>query len=165
MVKRLDYGPWGSTRALKTRCCKGNSVTSDSVTARLADTTDLVQKSIGSYRATIGGRWESEMTAIAERPHVVIAGAGFAGLYAARSLRTAPVRVTIVEAERFDLPEKFCIGLSALQPCNRDTRHMDTDRYRLVHKILSSKDSTNLTRSILNETIFESPQHLIKRPK
>ena len=43
------------------------------------------------------------MTAIAERPHVVIAGAGFAGLYAARSLRTAPVRVTIVDRQNHHL--------------------------------------------------------------
>ncbi len=73
------------------------------MTARLADTTDLVQKTIGSYSAAIGGRWENEMTAIAERPHVVIAGAGFAGLYAARSLRTAPVRVTIVDRRNHHL--------------------------------------------------------------
>jgi hypothetical protein len=70
-----------------------------------------------------------------------------------------------VEAAGFDLPKKFCISSAALQPRNRDTRHMDTDRYRLVHKMLSSKDSTNLTESILNQTIFELPQHLSKRAK
>ena len=70
-----------------------------------------------------------------------------------------------VEAGRFDLPEKFCLGLAALQPCNRDTRHMDTDRYRLVHKSFSSKDAANLARSILNSPIFKLPQHLSKRTK
>ena len=70
-----------------------------------------------------------------------------------------------VEAGSFDLLKKFCISLAALQPRNRDTRHMDTDRYRPVHNIPSSKGSTNLTRSILNQTIFKLRQHLIKRAK
>ena len=43
------------------------------------------------------------MSATGERPHVVIAGAGFAGLYAARSLKTAPVRVTIVDRRNHHL--------------------------------------------------------------
>ena len=43
------------------------------------------------------------MSATGERPHVVIAGAGFAGLYAARSLKTAPVRVTIVDQQNHHL--------------------------------------------------------------
>ena len=40
------------------------------------------------------------MSATGERPHVVIAGAG---LYAARSLKTAPVRVTIVDRRNHHL--------------------------------------------------------------
>ena len=43
------------------------------------------------------------MSATGERPHVVIAGAGFSGLYAARSLKTAPVRVTIVDRRNHHL--------------------------------------------------------------
>ncbi|HBK75469.1 MAG TPA: FAD-dependent oxidoreductase [Gammaproteobacteria bacterium] len=43
------------------------------------------------------------MSTMVERPHVVIAGAGFAGLYAARSLKTAPVRVTIVDRQNHHL--------------------------------------------------------------
>ncbi len=36
-------------------------------------------------------------------PHVVILGGGFAGLYAARSLRSAPVRLTIVDRRNYHL--------------------------------------------------------------
>ena len=36
-------------------------------------------------------------------PHVVIVGAGFAGLYAARALRGAPVRVTVVDRRNHHL--------------------------------------------------------------
>ena len=43
------------------------------------------------------------MSATEERPHVVIAGAGFAGLYAERSLKIAPVRVTIVDRRNYHL--------------------------------------------------------------
>ncbi|MGB5658013.1 MAG: FAD-dependent oxidoreductase, partial [Thermoanaerobaculia bacterium] len=31
------------------------------------------------------------------RPHVVIVGGGFAGLYAAKALSRAPVRVTLID--------------------------------------------------------------------
>ena len=43
------------------------------------------------------------MSTMVEPPHVVIAGGGFAGLYAARSLRTAPVKVTIVDRRNHHL--------------------------------------------------------------
>ena len=36
-------------------------------------------------------------------PHVVIVGGGFGGLYAARSLRRTPVRVTLVDKRNFHL--------------------------------------------------------------
>src|SRR5947199_1801609 len=36
-------------------------------------------------------------------PHVVIVGGGFGGLYAARRLRRAPVRVTIIDRQNFHL--------------------------------------------------------------
>jgi hypothetical protein len=68
-----------------------------------------------------------------------------------------------VETRGLDLLEEFCIGLAAVQPCNRDTRHMDTDRYRLVHKLFPSNDSANLARSILNPPIFKVLQDLSKR--
>src|SRR5499433_625500 len=37
------------------------------------------------------------------RPHVVIVGGGFGGLYAARGLARAPVRVTIVDKHNYHL--------------------------------------------------------------
>jgi NADH dehydrogenase len=43
------------------------------------------------------------MNATADRPHVVIIGAGFAGLYAARALCRAPVRVTVVDRRNHHL--------------------------------------------------------------
>jgi NADH dehydrogenase len=35
--------------------------------------------------------------------HVVIVGGGFAGLYAAQSLRRAPVRITLIDRRNFHL--------------------------------------------------------------
>ncbi|HEY9013839.1 MAG TPA: NAD(P)/FAD-dependent oxidoreductase [Gemmatimonadales bacterium] len=52
------------------------------------------------------------------RPHVVILGGGFAGLYAARSLRSASVRVTLVDRRNHHLfqPMLYQVATAALNP-------------------------------------------------
>lgn len=52
------------------------------------------------------------------RPHVVIVGGGFAGLYAARSLRRAPVRITLVDRRNHHLfqPLLYQVATAALSP-------------------------------------------------
>ena len=52
------------------------------------------------------------------RPDVVILGGGFAGLYAARSLRSAPVRVTLVDRRNHHLfqPMLYQVATAALNP-------------------------------------------------
>jgi NADH dehydrogenase len=51
-------------------------------------------------------------------PHVVIVGAGFAGLYAARALRRAPARVTIVDRRNHHLflPLLYQVATAGLNP-------------------------------------------------
>ncbi len=51
-------------------------------------------------------------------PHVVIVGAGFAGLYAARALRKAPVRVTVLDRKNHHLfqPLLYQVATAALSP-------------------------------------------------
>jgi NADH dehydrogenase len=51
-------------------------------------------------------------------PHVVILGAGFGGLYAARALRGAPVRVTVVDRRNHHLfqPMLYQVATAALSP-------------------------------------------------
>jgi NADH dehydrogenase len=41
------------------------------------------------------------MTTTARVPHVIVIGAGFAGLRAVRSLRNAPVRVTLIDRHNY----------------------------------------------------------------
>ncbi len=56
-----------------------------------------------------------------ERTHrVVIVGGGFGGLYAARSLRHAPVRVTLVDRRNFHLfqPLLYQVATGGLSPAN-----------------------------------------------
>ena len=53
-----------------------------------------------------------------ETPHVVILGGGFAGLYAARRLSRAPVRVTLVDRRNHHLfqPMLYQVATAALNP-------------------------------------------------
>ena len=55
---------------------------------------------------------------IAEKPHVVIIGAGFAGLEAARALDGAPVRITLIDKENFHLfqPLLYQVATAGLSP-------------------------------------------------
>jgi NADH:ubiquinone reductase (H+-translocating) len=54
------------------------------------------------------------------RPHVVIVGGGFGGLSAARSLRRAPVRVTLVDRRNHHLfqPLLYQVATAALSPAD-----------------------------------------------
>ena len=51
-------------------------------------------------------------------PHVVIVGAGFAGLYTAQGLADAPVRITVVDRENHHLfqPMLYQVATAALSP-------------------------------------------------
>jgi NADH dehydrogenase len=51
-------------------------------------------------------------------PHVVIVGGGFAGLYAAKALKDAPVRVTVVDRRNHHLfqPMLYQVATAALNP-------------------------------------------------
>lgn len=52
------------------------------------------------------------------RPHVVILGAGFGGLYAARELQNAPVRVTVIDRRNHHLfqPLLYQVATAGLSP-------------------------------------------------
>src|SRR5438477_1366094 len=54
------------------------------------------------------------------RQHVVIVGGGFGGLQAARSLRRAPVQVTLLDRRNFHLfqPLLYQIATGGLSPAN-----------------------------------------------
>ena len=56
----------------------------------------------------------------AQLPHVVIIGGGFGGLYAARALRHAPVRVTVVDRRNYHLfqPLLYQVATAALSPAD-----------------------------------------------
>jgi NADH dehydrogenase len=53
-----------------------------------------------------------------EQPKVVIVGGGFAGLYAAKGLRNAPVQVTLVDRRNHHLfqPMLYQVATAALNP-------------------------------------------------
>ena len=52
------------------------------------------------------------------RPHVVIIGGGFAGLYCAKALRSAPVRITLIDRHNHHLfqPMLYQVATAALSP-------------------------------------------------
>ncbi len=53
-------------------------------------------------------------------PHVVIVGGGFGGLYAAKSLRNAPVKVTLIDKRNFHLfqPLLYQVATGSLSPAD-----------------------------------------------
>ena len=53
-----------------------------------------------------------------ERPHVVIVGAGFGGLKAARTLAGGPVRVTVVDRRNYHLfqPLLYQVATAGIEP-------------------------------------------------
>jgi len=55
---------------------------------------------------------------VSAQPHIVILGAGFGGLYAAKHLKRAPARVTIVDRRNFHLfqPLLYQVATAALNP-------------------------------------------------
>ncbi|HSK18772.1 MAG TPA: NAD(P)/FAD-dependent oxidoreductase [Longimicrobiales bacterium] len=55
-----------------------------------------------------------------DTPHVVIVGGGFAGLDAARALRKAPVRVTVIDRRNFHLfqPLLYQVATASLSPAD-----------------------------------------------
>ncbi|MBI2883165.1 MAG: NAD(P)/FAD-dependent oxidoreductase [Candidatus Methylomirabilis oxyfera] len=57
---------------------------------------------------------------VQDRPHVVIAGAGFGGLYAARSLKDADVRVTVIDRRNYHLfqPLLYQVATAGLSPAD-----------------------------------------------
>jgi NADH:ubiquinone reductase (H+-translocating) len=60
------------------------------------------------------------MTATEQRPRVVLVGSGFGGLAAARALRRAPVRITIVDRSNHHLfqPLLYQVATAALSPAD-----------------------------------------------
>ncbi|HEU4698973.1 MAG TPA: NAD(P)/FAD-dependent oxidoreductase [Gemmatimonadales bacterium] len=68
------------------------------------------------------GRTEMDRDAVRHagdpRPHVVIIGGGFAGIYAARALAQAPVRITLVDRRNHHLfqPMLYQVATAALSP-------------------------------------------------
>src|SRR4029077_15949025 len=60
----------------------------------------------------------AEMAMTADRPRVVIIGGGFGGLDAARALKNAPVRVTVVDRHNYHLfqPLLYQVATASLSP-------------------------------------------------
>lgn len=67
------------------------------------------------YRAALATIAQGQVD---ERPRVVILGGGFAGLYAAKQLGRAPVRVTVVDRRNHHLfqPMLYQVATAALNP-------------------------------------------------
>ncbi len=73
----------------------------------------------------------------ARLPHVLILGGGFAGLYAARGLKRAPVRVTVVDRRNHHLfqPMLYQVATAALNP---------SDIAAPIRSVLRDQPNTNV---------------------
>src|SRR5438132_13402160 len=61
---------------------------------------------------------DPETSAATRVPHVIIVGAGFAGLHAAKTLKRAPVRVTVLDRHNHHLfqPLLYQVATAGLNP-------------------------------------------------
>ncbi|HEY6003021.1 MAG TPA: NAD(P)/FAD-dependent oxidoreductase [Anaeromyxobacter sp.] len=85
-------------------------------------------------------------------PHVVIVGAGFAGLEAARALRRAPVRVTVVDRRNHHLfqPLLYQVATAALNPADiaAPIRHV-LRRQRNAEVVLGAVETVDPARRVV----------------
>lgn len=94
------------------------------------------------------------------RHHVVIIGSGFGGLFAAKSLRRVPVRVTLIDRTNHHLfqPLLYQVATGILSegqiaPATRDIFR----NYASMHVVLGEVESINPQARIVNVTEFGQP--------
>jgi NADH dehydrogenase len=88
-----------------------------------------------------------------ELPHIVILGGGFGGLYAAKALRKAPARVTVVDRRNFHLfqPLLYQVATAALNP---------SDIAYPIRSVVARQENTNV---ILGEaTAIDVERKIVK---
>jgi NADH:ubiquinone reductase (H+-translocating) len=80
----------------------------------------------------------SPAAASATPPHVVVVGAGFAGLEVAQGLREAPVRLTIIDRHNYNLfqPLLYQVATAALSPADVAVPIRSLMRHRNAHVML-----------------------------
>jgi NADH dehydrogenase len=88
----------------------------------------------------------------ASLPHVVIVGGGFGGLYAARALKGAPVRVTVIDRHNYHLfqPLLYQVASATLSPADiaRPIRHV-LHRQRNVEVVLGEVTEVDVTGRVV----------------
>ena len=83
------------------------------------------------------------------RPHVVIVGGGFGGLYAAKSLGNQPVRVTLIDRHNFHLfqPLLYQVAMAGLSPGNISAALRSIlSRYKNVSVLLGNVTALDATQ-------------------
>jgi NADH dehydrogenase len=85
---------------------------------------------------------------MADAPHVVIIGAGFGGLYAARSLAKKRVRITIIDRKNHHVfqPLLYQVATAKLSPADIASPIRSVfGKYKNVHVLLDEATRFDLT--------------------
>src|SRR5213594_2115897 len=93
-------------------------------------------------------------------PHVVIIGAGFGGLNAARALKNAPVRVTLIDRHNHHLfqPLLYQVAMAGLSPADIAAPIRSIlARYKNINVLLGELHSIDLARNTAITDIGEFP--------
>ena len=86
------------------------------------------------------------------QPHVVIIGGGFGGLYAARALKRAPVRVTVLDRRNHHLfqPLLYQVAMAALSPGDiASPIRWILRRQRNAHVLLAEAERVDVARRVV----------------
>src|SRR5690348_5802368 len=88
-----------------------------------------------------------------QQPHIVIVGAGFAGLACAKALGNAPARVTLIDRTNYHLfvPLLYQVATAALSPADiaRPLRRI-LSRYRNIHVLLAKVTGIDTMARMVN---------------
>ena len=94
--------------------------------------------------------WEDTLAQQAGRPHVLIVGAGFAGLEVARALGGRPVRGTLLDRQNYNLfqPLLYQVATAALAPADIAVPIRALIQHKNVVVLLEEVDGIDIVASL-----------------
>src|SRR5690349_3577302 len=121
---------------------------SDALVPELAPPAQIAAEPLQVKEASLAPRSEA---AARDRPHVVVVGAGFAGLHSIRALAGTEVSVTVVDRHNYHLfqPLLYQVATAALEPADISGQLRQVIRGENIQVLMAEVDSIDAERNRL----------------